>query len=239
MFLKDGRREHGIGSKLAHYYIAKDLGIPVPEGKVVKTLDVATDYAEELGLPVYVSIWMGVGGSTSIVANTTKDIFQKFNNHSVEYLVTKYIPGCRTLSISSLIAKNTFWIPGYHDKQTDGSTFMKAEYPISNPNVEMIEKIMATVPLFLEVAQREGIRGLCGFNYIYNDKDFWFTNFISKPQCTVLYTEAALLQVYPDQMPLMELHLMALEEDSVPTDLKSLDHNPTQFSWIYRNKDYM
>lgn len=225
-------------NKIAHYDLARSLGIPVPEGGVFTDIYSAGEYAEELGFPVYATLWKGVGGSTSVIAHTLPELMLRWKTHQQKFLVTKYIPNCRTLAITCLVARNAVWISGYHDKVVDGTRFVKAEYPVPNPNVPIIEEIIKTARSFLSVISG-GIRGLCGFNYIYNDEEFWFTNFIHKPQCTVLYTEMALAQAYPNQISMMKAHLMALDESDIPTDLKSLDHNPTQLSWVYRHRDYM
>jgi carbamoylphosphate synthase large subunit len=226
--------------KFSHYELAKELEIPIAKGKVVFFDDVV-DYADQLVFPVYISGRINVGGFNSVVAHVPGDFYHKHQEINDHYLVTKYIPNCRTLSISGVISKNQVFISSFHDKIVDGSQFVEAIFPmfIDHRELHEIQEAIMYARRIGNAMRERGFRGICGWNFIFKPGEVYFTNFIPKPQCTSAFTEAALAFHFPTQASLTVLDVKAKAEMELPEDLKGLGFMPSQFSWSYTNKDYI
>jgi hypothetical protein len=226
--------------KIFNYRLAQKLEIPVAEGDVAFDIFEAMDLLDKFGPPCYITWDYRVGGTGGVVAYDKKMLTTKCDNPRNPHLVTKYIPDCRTLSLSGVAFKDDLWIASFHEKFVDGNVFLKSVYPFPfdeyNSEILEIEECKRYARKFGKEMIMLGFRGLFGFNFIFKPGEVYFTNFIAKAQCTMLYTAMAMFGEYPEQPMLQVLNKLALADQPKPEGLKSLGYENTALSWEYKSR---
>lgn len=224
-----------FNNKLIQYEMIKALAIPVLSGKGCGSLDEAVTVAEtyfKAGDRVFVSGAYSAAGSNSIIANTSREIRDRFPEQEGKLLVTRFVEHVHDPTVLGIVAgEGDVYIASVADQKVEETQFKGSTYP----TVLDIETVRDLVEMTRTIGKHlggQGYRGTFGCDYIVDhDGNIFFIEINARKQGTTLETTLTMIHHLPAHPYFPELEFHAVTEGRFPDRSREMDPAKSRICW--------
>ena len=231
----DPRVAASMNNKLWQYTMARDLEIPVPDGRVCGDLGEALDAARKIfsgDRRAFVSASYSAGGSNSIVASTVEEIQSRFSGISDGLLVTEFIEHRHDPTVLGIVGgEEDVYIASVADQNILGTRFMGSTFPtvLGPDKVRSLKQMTRTIGSHMG---SRGYRGVFGCDFIVDDAGrIYFIEVNARKQGTTMETTLAMVHNLPGRPTLPEIEMMAVMNGRLPEGLEEMDSMNGPLCW--------
>ncbi len=228
-----------LNNKLIQYEIVKNLGIPLPSGCGNESLASALESAKrilEQGHSVFVSGEYSAAGSNSIIADSVREIEERFGGSEEKYLVTRFLEHDHDPTVLGVVAgEDQVYIATVADQNIVGTQFMGSTYPtvLGEETVRDLKEMTRQIGAHIG---RIGYRGVFGCDYIVDsNKDIHFIEINARKQGTTLETTLTMMHHLPGHPYFPELEFIAVTEGRLPDGTREMDLESEGLCWGTHN----